>query len=286
MGHVKSDAPSFRLRCSTHKPEPRLKTVWSRFVSRRYHVVDACRSVVHPAGCRCFFLSVPHRPTNMLRRTVGTTFRQSETACFVFFSKKSQLTALRQTLQDATTMNSNFAMRNSAMMRTTKTKYAASLPAALQSRREVPWKAPSSVRAHLPSGTTSGKANSSGAAFFDGLICCQAEQAPRPWHLHANWVSYFRSEKKQNEGRNDQRQQCNVQFLAESLQVQSAMPWLLVDCSAHARPASETVWTAKGLVIFSTEALCQMWAEFVGEAAFWVEEHWLSPGAYASCGLN
>ena len=60
------------------------------------------------------------------RRIVGTTFRQSETACF-----KKSLTALRQASKNATTMNSNFAMRNSAMMRTTKTKYAAGFPAAL-----------------------------------------------------------------------------------------------------------------------------------------------------------
>ena len=45
--------------------------------------------------------------------------------------KKMSLTALRQALKNATTMNSNFAMRNRAMMRTTKTKYAAGFPAAL-----------------------------------------------------------------------------------------------------------------------------------------------------------
>ena len=52
---------------------------------------------------------------------------------FFFFKKKKRksLTALRQALKNATTMNSNFAMRNSAMMRTTKTKYAAGFPAAL-----------------------------------------------------------------------------------------------------------------------------------------------------------
>ena len=42
--------------------------------------------------------------------------------------KKMSLTALHQALKNATTMNSNFAMRNSAMMRTTKTKYAAGFP--------------------------------------------------------------------------------------------------------------------------------------------------------------
>ena len=60
------------------------------------------------------------------RRIVGTTFRQSETACL----KKMSLTALRQALKNATTMISNFALRSSAMMRTTKTKYAASFHAA------------------------------------------------------------------------------------------------------------------------------------------------------------
>ena len=59
-----------------------------------------------------------------LRRIVGTTFRQSET-------ESEKLTALRHILEKATTMNSNFAMMNSAMKKTTKTKYAASLPAAL-----------------------------------------------------------------------------------------------------------------------------------------------------------
>ena len=56
------------------------------------------------------------------------TFRQPETACW---KEKLSLTALRQALKNATTMNSNFAMRNSVMMRTTKTKYAAGFPAAL-----------------------------------------------------------------------------------------------------------------------------------------------------------
>ena len=45
--------------------------------------------------------------------------------------KRMSPTALRQALKNATTMNSNFAMRNSAKMRTTKTKYAADFPAAL-----------------------------------------------------------------------------------------------------------------------------------------------------------
>ena len=44
--------------------------------------------------------------------------------------KKKSLTALRHALKNTTTMNSNFAMRNSAVMRTTKTKYAAGFPAA------------------------------------------------------------------------------------------------------------------------------------------------------------
>ena len=45
--------------------------------------------------------------------------------------EKMSLTAFRQALKNATTMNSNFAMKNSAMMRTTRTKCAAGLPAAL-----------------------------------------------------------------------------------------------------------------------------------------------------------
>ena len=44
---------------------------------------------------------------------------------------KMSLTAPRQVLKNDTTGNANFAMRNSATMKTTKTKYAASLPAAL-----------------------------------------------------------------------------------------------------------------------------------------------------------
>ena len=40
----------------------------SSFVSRGCHVVDACWSVVHPAGCRCSFLSVPQL-TNVLAQT-------------------------------------------------------------------------------------------------------------------------------------------------------------------------------------------------------------------------
>ena len=42
-----------------------------------------------------------------------------------------ELAALHQILKNDTTKNSNFAMRNSAMMRTKKTKYATRLPAAL-----------------------------------------------------------------------------------------------------------------------------------------------------------
>ena len=45
--------------------------------------------------------------------------------------KKLSLTALRQDLKNATTMNSNVAMRNSAMMRTMKAGCAAGFPAAL-----------------------------------------------------------------------------------------------------------------------------------------------------------
>ena len=62
------------------------------------------------------------------RRIVGTTFRRSETACFW---ERGWLTALHQASKNATTMNSSFAMRIAAMMRTTKTKYAAGFPVAL-----------------------------------------------------------------------------------------------------------------------------------------------------------
>ena len=63
------------------------------------------------------------------RRIVGTVFWQSETACSKKKREKS-FTALDQVLRNATMMNSNFSSRNSAMMRTTRTKYAAGLPAA------------------------------------------------------------------------------------------------------------------------------------------------------------
>ena len=70
------------------------------------------------------------------RRIVGTTFRQSETdnpklhALSKIFEK---ILTLRQILKNATTPHEfQFAMRISAMMRTTETKYAASLPAALR----------------------------------------------------------------------------------------------------------------------------------------------------------
>ena len=69
--------------------------------------------VVHATGVYSVYIP---------RRIVGTTFQQSETA---------SLTALRQALKNATTMNSNFAMRNFSMMRTTKTKYAAGFLVAL-----------------------------------------------------------------------------------------------------------------------------------------------------------
>ena len=45
--------------------------------------------------------------------------------------KKKSLNVLRQTLKKATTMNSNFVTKNFAMMKTTKTEYAASFSAAL-----------------------------------------------------------------------------------------------------------------------------------------------------------
>ena len=72
-----------------------------------YSVNTPC---VHtPSNCRCYVLAIRN--------------------CML--EKNMSLTALRQALKNATTMNSNFAMRNSAMMRTTKTKYAAGFPAAL-----------------------------------------------------------------------------------------------------------------------------------------------------------
>ena len=89
----------------------------------RKHAFDvrACEKIVvfvmHATGVFCVHTC----------RIVGPTFGLSETACF----KKMSLTAFRQALKNATTMNSNFAMRNSATMRTTKTKYAAGFPAAL-----------------------------------------------------------------------------------------------------------------------------------------------------------
>ena len=49
----------------------------------------------------------------------------------MYAEKRMSPTALRQAKKNATTMSSNFAMRNSANMRTTKTKYAAGFPAAL-----------------------------------------------------------------------------------------------------------------------------------------------------------
>ena len=58
-------------------------------------------------------------------RVVGTTFRQSET---VGLLKNHPL--LRQAPKNATTINSNFAIRNCAMMRTTNMKFLTSfLPA-------------------------------------------------------------------------------------------------------------------------------------------------------------
>ena len=71
------------------------------------------------------------------RRIVGTAFRQSGTplSCMLcesnilFWKKKKTFTAHHHILKNATTKNSIFAKRNSAMMKTTKTKFAASLPA-------------------------------------------------------------------------------------------------------------------------------------------------------------
>ena len=101
-----------------HKDDTAFRVSWATST----HVICACEKtavfVMHASGV-CSVLPHP-------RRIVGTTFRQSETAC-----KKMSLTALRSALKNATTMNSNFAMKNSAMMRTTKTKYAAGFPAPL-----------------------------------------------------------------------------------------------------------------------------------------------------------
>ena len=47
----------------------------------------------------------------------------------------------------------------------------------------------------------------------------------------------------------------DIQFAAEPLQVQSAVPSLLVDCSSDARSASETVWKANCVVMNSTGVL-------------------------------
>ena len=89
--------------------------------------VGACEKtalyVMHAVGVYSVYTS---------RGIAGTTFRPSETrlsetACSV---KKMSLTVLRQILKNATTMNSNFAIKNSAMIKTTKTRYAASFPAA------------------------------------------------------------------------------------------------------------------------------------------------------------
>ena len=54
--------------------------VWSRSVSRSFHVVDTCRLVVHLAGCRCFSLSVPHRLPTCLRKHVFACDRNSSVA--------------------------------------------------------------------------------------------------------------------------------------------------------------------------------------------------------------
>ena len=72
------------------------------------HVTGVYSVYTHPSNCRYY---VPAIRNCML--------------------KKKSLTALRQALKNATTMNSTFALRNSAMMRTTKTKFAAGFPAAL-----------------------------------------------------------------------------------------------------------------------------------------------------------
>ena len=76
--------------------------------------------IVHDARYGCVFCV--HIPSNC--RYYVPAIRN----CML---KKKSLTALRQALNNATSMNCNFAMRNSAMMKSTKMKYSAGLPAAL-----------------------------------------------------------------------------------------------------------------------------------------------------------
>ena len=61
-------------------------------------------------------------------------------------------------------------------------------------------------------------------------------------------------------------------FRVEGERVASAQ-WAPAPAVQPTRSVSETVWKPQGLIMISTEALCQMWAEFVGEAAFWPAPH-------------
>ena len=54
--------------------------VWSRFISRRIHAVDACWPVVHLVVCRCFFLSVPQNLPTCLRKHVFACTHNSSAA--------------------------------------------------------------------------------------------------------------------------------------------------------------------------------------------------------------
>ena len=59
----------------------RLKTVCGRFfVSRRFHIVDACWSVVHLAGCCCFSLPAPHSLQTCMRKHVFARTRNGSAA--------------------------------------------------------------------------------------------------------------------------------------------------------------------------------------------------------------
>ena len=95
------------LSCSALEPQARISysCLW-----------EDC--IVHHARCWCEFCV--HTPSKC--RYYVPAIRNCMNC-----QKKKSLTALRQILKNATTMKSNFLMRNSAMMRTTKTKYAVSL---------------------------------------------------------------------------------------------------------------------------------------------------------------
>ena len=86
------------------------------------YVICACETSTwrclwrHCWGCVCLVYTP--------RRIVGSTFRRSETGCF--WGADSNV--VNQAGKYSTTMNSSFGMTISAMMRSTKTKYAASFP--------------------------------------------------------------------------------------------------------------------------------------------------------------